>query len=204
MKSRVGLLLLVAVLAVVVIASCSRGRNTERTAVWTPAAVTTAGVTGEPTMTAEILPTNTPRPVFTPRATATRSAQANGASAAATKDPKLVKITEADVQRAIESGMTGESGASQRGLKVRFLDGKMRVDADYLSYGPINVENLMLIGKLVAVDGKLQLETESVTPRGLIGALIPTVANQALEQYTSKWYVEDVQTYDGYIEVRTR
>jgi hypothetical protein len=108
------------------------------------------------------------------------------------------------VQRAIESGVTAESGASQKGLKVRFIDGKMRVDADYLSYGPINVDNLTLIGTLAAADGKLQLQTESVTPRGLIGALIPTVANQALEQYTSKWYVEDVKTYDGYIEVRTR
>ena len=62
----------------------------------------------------------------------------------------------------------------------------------------------MLVGRLVAVDGRLQLETESVTPRGLLSALIPTVANQALEQYTAKWYVEEVETLEGRIEVRIR
>jgi hypothetical protein len=199
-------LLLALVIAAVVVVSCSRARENERQAAWTPAPVTSVDGTiqPEPTESATVPPTSTQRAAFTPRATATRAAQGAGGSATAPKDPKVVVITEADVQRAIESGVTAESGASQEGLKVRFADERMHVEADYLSYGPLNVNDLTLIGKLVAVDGKLQLETESVTPRGLIGALIPTVANQALEQYTSRWYVEDVRTYDGYIEVRTR
>lgn len=195
---------LLALAIVVSVVSCVRLRNDEETAIWTPAPLenTDRGVvTVQPTATETVAPspTATPRPAFTPRPTASRAALAT-----ATQDPKLVTITEADVMAAVDSSVGAESGASTEDLRVRFTDGKMRIEAAKLSYGPVNVDNLVLIGRLVAVEGKLQLETESVTPRGLIGALIPTVANQALAQYTSKWYVEDVKTLDGRIEVRIR
>jgi hypothetical protein len=183
--------------------SCVRLRDEEPAAIWTPAPITSASstVTAEPTATEFIVPTATPRPVFTPRATATR---ADTVAPAATQDPKLVVITEADVMRAVESSVAGDSGASARDLRVRFTDGRMRIEAAALSYGPVNVENLVLVGRLVAQDGKLQLETESVSPRGLLAAVIPTFANQALEQYTARWYVEDVKTLEGRIEARIR
>jgi hypothetical protein len=199
--------LLLAVAAVVIVASCVRIRNDEETAIWTPVPLknTESGLaTVQPTATdTEIPPTETPRPVFTPRATATR-ARSVAATATVTQDPKLVVITEQDVMRSVESSMTGENGAFAQDLRVRFTDGRMRIEAAKLKYGPVNVENLVLVGRLVAEGGKLKLQTESVTPRGLLAALIPTVANQALEQYTSKWYVEDVKTLEGRIEVRIR
>lgn len=182
--------------------SCVRLREEEPAAMWTPAPITSDGgaVTIEPTATELMLPTATPRPAFTPRPTATRAA----AVATATQDPKLVIITETDVMRAVESSVAGDSGATAKDLRVRFTAGRMHIEAAALSYGPVNVENLVLVGRLVAKEGKLQLETESISPRGLLAAVIPTVANQALEQYTAKWYVEDVKTLEGRIEVRIR
>lgn len=87
---------------------------------------------------------------------------------------------------------------------MRFADGLMTLSATSLSYGSINVANLTLSGRLVARDGKLELVAESITPRGLVTALIPVFANQALAQYTAQWYIEEVQTLDGRLELRIR
>jgi len=57
---------------------------------------------------------------------------------------------------------------------------------------------------LLARDGALQFVPESITPQGLVASLIPTMANQALGQYTSQWYVEKVQILDGRMEIRIR
>jgi hypothetical protein len=56
----------------------------------------------------------------------------------------------------------------------------------------------------VAVNGVLQMQTESISPPGLITALVPTLVNQSLQQYAAEWYVEDVTTHDGYIELVVR
>jgi hypothetical protein len=80
----------------------------------------------------------------------------------------------------------------------------MRITADKLAYGPAQVQNLDLVGRLVAQNGQLQLETESVSPRNLVTALLPTLANQALAQFTAQWYVEEVRTLEGRLEVRIR
>ncbi len=201
MGRRIGLVLAV-LLVVAAGVSCVRLQSEEPAAIWTPAPITSEGsiVTAEPTATKTPLPTATPRPAFTPRPTATRTEVV----ATATQDPKLVVITEADVMRAVESSVGGDSGATAKDLRVRFTDGRMRIEAAALSYGPVNVENLVLVGRLVAQNGKLQLETESISPRGLLAAVIPTVANQALEQYTARWYVEEVKTLEGRMEVRIR
>lgn len=201
MGRRIGLIFVV-LLVIAAGVSCVRLRDEEPADIWTPAPITSEGgaATVEPTATEFILPTATPRPAFTPRPTVTRAEVV----ATATQDPKLVIITEADVMRAVESSVAGDSGATAKDLRVRFTAGRMRIEAAALSYGPVNVENLVLVGRLVAKDGKLQLETESISPRGLLSAIIPTVANQALEQYTARWYVEDVKTLEGRIEARIR
>ncbi len=187
--------------------------------VWTPAPVTRTTV--QPTRTGAILPTATSASgIATPRPpTATRPAQPTPAAPTATRllptvtpvsritltaDPHLVVITEADIQRAVASGATAQSGLISEELVVRFTGGKMRITASKLTYGPVQVQNLDLVGRLVAQNGQLQLETESVSPRNLVTSLIPTLANQALAQLASQWYVEEVRTLEGRLEVRIR
>ena len=80
----------------------------------------------------------------------------------------------------------------------------MRITADRLSYSLIQVNDLVLVGQLVARDGVLEFETVSVSPSGLVTAMIPTFVNQTLRQSTSQWYVESVQTSEGQIELTVR
>ena len=201
MNRKIGLLiiLLLALVAVAVIAgSCLRGLAGDPAAIWTPAPATA----GSPGVTpgAAILPTLPPQPTRTPappRATTTPAA-------GATRDPKLIIITEADVLNAVASGVGAQQGLTIDGLGVAFTDGQMRLTADRLNYGPADVLDLVLVGSLVAQDGRLQLETESISPGGLITSLIPSFANQALAQYTAQWYVEEVRTLEGRLELRIR
>ena len=90
------------------------------------------------------------------------------------------------------------------GLDVRFTGGKMRLSAQSLTYGMLTVQDLLLVGRLVAQNGQLQMQVESVQPGGLIGAVIPSVVNQALAQYTAQYYVEEVNMLEGQLELRVR
>jgi hypothetical protein len=121
-----------------------------------------------------------------------------------TFDPHHVVITEDDVRRSVAAGATAQSGAQVENLDVRFTGGKMRITADSLRYGPVNVSDLVLVGRLFARDGQLQMAIESVQPGGLVGAFIPSVVNQALARYASQWYVEDVRTLEGRLELTIR
>jgi len=149
-------------------------------------------VTARPTVTRAVpISTPTPRPSPSPMPSPTN-------------DPHRIMITEVDIEQAMASGTgSGESYVVQ-GLDVRFSNGKMRLKADQLTYGAFSVKSLDLVGRLVANSGQLQLIAESVKPGGLVGALIPRVANQALAQYASQWYVEMVTIHDGSIELRIR
>ena len=201
MNRKIGLLitlLLVLVVVAVIAGSCLRGLTGDPAAIWTPA----PAMAGSPGVTpgAAILPTLPPQPTRTPappRATATPAA-------GATRDPKLITITEVDVLNAVASGVGAQQGLTIDGLGVAFTDGRMRLTADRLNYGPADVLDLVLVGSLVAQDGRLQLQTESISPGGLITSLIPAFANQALAQYTAQWYVEEVRTLEGRLELRIR
>jgi hypothetical protein len=198
LRLKIGLfvLLLLALAAVAVIAaSCLRGLAGEPVAIWTPAPATAGATPGAgilPTQPAQ--PTRTPAP---PRATATPSIDA-------ARDPKRITITEADVLNAVNAGVGAQQGLALEGLGVKFTDGRMRLTADRLTYGPADVRDLVLVGTLVAQGGRLQLETESISPAGLITSLIPAFANQALAQYAAQWYVEEVRTLDGRLDLRVR
>ena len=201
MNRKIGLLiilLLVLVVVAVIAGSCLRGLTGDPAAIWTPA----PAMAGSPGVTpgAAILPTLPPQPTRTPappRATATPAA-------GATRDPKLIIITEVDVLNAVASGVGAQQGLTIDGLGVAFTDGQMRLTADRLNYGPADVLDLVLVGSLVAQDGRLQLQTESISPGGLITSLIPSFANQALAQYAAQWYVEEVRTLEGRLELRIR
>ncbi|MCX6029138.1 MAG: hypothetical protein NT169_07520 [Chloroflexi bacterium] len=218
-------LLIVVLFAVVGVAiSCTVLTRRQSADVWTPAPVTRT--TAQPTRTGAILPsptasrsqvsptslltaTDTPRPTSTPAlptAVPTRRPPTAAASLkpTATADPHLIFITEADVVNSVASDAARQSGLAAENLTVRFTDGKMRLTASKLTYGPVQVQNLDLVGRLVAVNGQLQLQAESIAPRGLVAMLIPTVANQALAQLASQWYVEEVRTLEGRLEVRIR
>ena len=88
-------------------------------------------------------------------------------------------------------------------LKVRFAGGKTRITADKLGYGIIKMQNLDLVGSLAAQNFVPSLAVESISPRGL-AANRPASVNQALANYGSQWYVEEVRTLDGRVELRVR
>lgn len=209
-KTKLLILLLAVLLAMVAIAGTCVQRLLAPAppAIWTPAPVSGAPILA--TRPAEILPTVASQPLA---ATAARSApptaspvppSATPLPAPAPLDPNLVVITEADVMAAITGGGTAGSGLMVEGLAVRFTDGRMTLQAANLNHNGIRIQNLTLIGRLAAADGKLELVTESIAPRGLVTALVPIVANQALAQYTAQWYIEEVRTLEGRLELRVR
>jgi hypothetical protein len=204
MKRFFYLVVVLAVLAVGLV-SCAR-RDNRRDASWTPQPITGAMEIGTRAPDLQpALPASTPIAQATAALPTMELPTAAAPVAQATRDPNLVVITEADVLRAVTSGATSESGATLENVGVQFTaDGRMILTAGRVGYGFANADNVTLVGRLVAVDGKLKLQTESITPRGMVTALIPTVANQALQQYTSKWYIEDVRTTEGQIELRVR
>jgi hypothetical protein len=187
----------------VALAGCSRKREEQRDAdpIWTPAAV--SGSLQLATPGAAILPTAAPPPTAV-AAIASPGLTRSAATPAATRDPSLVVVTEKDVVNAVTSGVTAQEGADLQGVRVDFRDGKMHLAADRASYGIVTVDNLQIVGRLVARDGRLQMDTESVSPRGIVTSFVPTIANQALANYTSRWYVEDVQTLEDRLELRIR
>jgi hypothetical protein len=210
-------------------AAVASTQQTEATTVPTTIAAATATATVAPTSTARVQPTVTSKPSATPAPTSTASPRPTAGStdtpqptstvaptsteapqpteapaAAAAANPNLMVITEDDIARAVAEGAGAQQGASIENLNVRFADGKMTITAGKIGYGLINLQNLNLVGRLVAKDGVLSLEVESISPRGLVSNFIPTMANQALAKYGAEWYVEDVQILDGRLELRIR
>ena len=60
-----------------------------------------------------------------------------------------------------------EQGATLENVGVEFTaDGRMILTAGRVGYGFVNADNVTLIGRLIALDGRLELETESISPRG--------------------------------------
>ncbi len=125
-------------------------------------------------------------------------------AAVPTQDPHHVVVTDSDITSSLAGDGLAQSGAQADNLAVRFRGGKTYVTANSVVYGPVNLQNLVVVGRLVARDGALQMDTESVEPQGLVSGMVPGIINQALKQYASRWYVEDVQTGEGQIELRIR
>ena len=149
--------------------------------------------------------TATPAPTSTRRPTSTVAATSTPApTPTATVDQHRITITEDDIAKAVAGGAGAQQGATVENLKVRFADGKTYITADRLGYGIIKMQNLDLVGRLVAQNGVLSLEVESIAPRGLAANFVPGVANQALANFASQWYVEEVRTLDGRVELRVR
>lgn len=168
---------------------------------WSPPPVSTAE--------AVILSTSVPTPTLTPvlpEVTEAPTLEVPPATEPAVEPsgPKSVVITDADLQSAITSGALASSGVDATNLQLHFTGGKLRITADRISYGFIQANDLVYVGRLVAEDGALRVDAESVSPGGMIGAMMPTMVNQALRQYASNWYVEQVQTSEGQIELTVR
>jgi hypothetical protein len=207
MRRSFGLLLAVLVCSLSA-AACVPVPTLESQRSWTasPITVEPRGTRGVTTMSSQnsSQPSDSPASA-TPRPTRTPTRQPSPTPAPSpTPDPHRVVITEEDVRRSVTSGAAAQGGAQVEGLGVRFTVGKMRLTAQRLAYGPVNLSDLVLVGRLVARDGQLQLETESVQPGGLVGAFIPRLVNQVLAQYTSQYYVEEVRTLEGQLELRIR
>ncbi len=173
---------------------------------WTPAPITPSAVAVPMAVATSVTPAPSPEMVatgepFIPLATEVPTAEA---LATATPDQHHVVISETDIANVIAGGALENAGVHTENLRVRFTGGKTWITADRVTYSLIDVQNLTIVGRLVAQNGKLQLETESVSPQGLVTAMIPGLINQAFSQYTSQWYVENVQTYEGRIELQVR
>lgn len=121
-----------------------------------------------------------------------------------TPDPHLFVITEQDILRAVAGGLSPQEGLQVEGLSVRLGDDRLRLSAARLRYGVFAVQNLDLVGRLSARDGLVRMDVESVAPGGLVAVLVPTLVNQALARYASAWYVEEVRTLEGRLELRIR
>jgi hypothetical protein len=115
-----------------------------------------------------------------------------------------VIITDADIAAMIASDAGAQQGLEAEGLEARFTGGRVHLTATRLRYQFIQVDNLVLVGLPVARDGVLQIEMESISPQGLITAMIPSLMNQALRQYGAGWYVEDVEIREGVMELTVR
>ena len=168
-------------------------------------------LTPTPRFTATSAPTFTPWPTNTVAATPTRAPTMTRAAPAtraptptATVDRHLIIITEADIAQAVAGGAGAQQGVTLDNLKVRFTGGKTHITADKLGYGIIKMQNLDLVGSLAAQNGVLSLAVESISPRGLAANFVPAAVNQALANYASQWYVEEVRTLDGRVELRVR
>jgi hypothetical protein len=149
--------------------------------------------------------TATPAPTSTLVAMSVQAAAATPApTPTATVDQHLVVITEDDIARAVAGGAGAQQGVTLENLMVRFDDGKTHITADKLGYGFIKMQNLDLVGTLAAQNGVLSLAVESISPGGLAANFIPGAVNQALANYASQWYVEEVRTLDGRVELRVR
>lgn len=216
MKTRLLIPLLIALLALLAIAGACLPRRLAPTpvAIWTPVPI--SGAPARVTPQAAVLPTLRPPPatVQPPSATSapvqppTVSLPAPTATsqvvlASPTPDPSLVVIAESDVVAALAGG-TAAGGLALEGLTVRFATDQMTLSAARLGYGGLAVSDLLLVGRLIASNGRLEVVTESISPRGLVAALIPVFANQALAQYTAQWYIEEVKILDGKLELRIR
>jgi len=161
------------------------------TPAWTPAPVTRAPI--NPTPSHSPLPTDTAG-----HSTATATPGATGGTS------KTMIISEDDIRRVLSDPRRYPEGLAVNGLGVKFTGGKIYITADSVSYGMFNLSNLALVGRLVATNGQLQIEVESVSPIGLAGALIPRLANEAMSQLGGQIYVEDVQIGEGQVNVQFR
>jgi hypothetical protein len=177
----------------------------------TPTSMPTASFTATPAPTFTPRPTSTVAatltraPTMTRAATSTRAATATPApTPTATVDQHLIIITEEDIAKAVAGGAGAQQGVTLDNLKVRFAGGKTHITADKLGYGFINMQNLDLVGSLAAQNGVLSLAVESISPRGLAANFVPGAVNQALANFASQWYVEEVRTFDGRVELRVR
>ena len=169
-------------------------RSTEPS--WTPLPVTRLS----PTQWTS--PTSAPTtPLPHPSATRLPAVPTPGATGG---ESNLMVITQEDVVRVLSNPSLYPEGLEVAGLDVKFSGGKMYVTADSVNYGMFRLRNLSLVGHLVAEDGQLQIEVESMSPMGLAGAMIPRLANDAMGQLGGRWYVEDVQVDEGQVSVRFR
>ncbi len=158
---------------------------------WTPAPVTRAPI--NPTPSHSPLPTD-----IAVQATATATPGATGGTS------KIMIISEDDIRRVLSDSRRYPEGLTVSGLDVRFTGGKIYITADSVSYGMFNLSNLALVGRLVASNGRLQIEVENVSPIGLASAMIPRLANEAMSQLGGQIYVEDVQIGEGQVNVQYR
>jgi hypothetical protein len=148
------------------------------------------------------LPTQAPTAV--PLAATAAPTAAPAAAAAAQAGPKTFVITEADLKNAIGSGALAANGVDVKNLVIRITGGKLHLTADSLNYSFVRLNNLDVVGTLFAQDGVLQIQIESISPGGFATAMLPNLANQALRQYSSQVYIEQVTTKEGEIDLVVR
>ncbi len=177
--------------AVLTLAALTVFPRWDETPAWTPVPVTRAPIN--------------PTPSHTPLPTDVATRPAVSATLGATGGTSnIMIISEDDIRQVLSDPRRYPEGLTVDGLDVKFTGGKIYITADNVNYGMFRLTDLSLVGRLVAVDGQLQIEVESVTPIGLAGAMIPRLANEAMSQLAGKIYVEDVKVDEGQVSVQFR
>jgi len=168
----------------------------------------TAAPTPTPTFTPTPTPSPTPTPTFTPTPKKVQAAKATPTPAPTpTPDQIVWVITEDTINEAIQSGMLDEMAGGQlqvKDLTIRFTKGRVYVTASQLRYSFISLNNLQAVINVWAEGGKVRIAFDQLKPSNLMTRMIPNMAAQALEQYTSDWYVKDIQIGEGKLTLIVR
>jgi len=83
-------------------------------------------------------------------------------------------------------------------------DGRLEARADKVHYGFITIHNLYVVGRVNVADCRARFVVEEVKPGGLVTAFIPSAVNQALQEYSRGYCVEDVTIRQGKMVVTVR
>ena len=169
----------------------------------TPTATATPTPTSTPTATPTATPTPTPTPTSTHTPTPTPTPTEAVNQAVLTPAPLRLVITEEDAMQLL-AGNRG-TAVDYTNATVHFRgDGRLEVSADEVRYGFIIIRNLHLVGRVDVANCKAQFVMEDVEPGGLLTAFIPTAVNQALDEYTRGYCVEDVTIREGEMIITLR
>ncbi|MEZ4768491.1 MAG: hypothetical protein R2844_08705 [Caldilineales bacterium] len=146
--------------------------------------------------------TEVPTPTATPVIPTPANAPAEPTSAIVPPSQIEVVITEKDIEDGARS--TRLEGVTIEGLDVTFQQDQMTLTAAHLSYGVLNLRDVLVEGTLRAQDGVPVFDATRIEPSNFATNLIPPLINQFLSALANSWYVEDVRVEPGQLVLLTR
>lgn len=115
--------------------------------------------------------------------------------ATATAKPRELIITEAEIEAAAANNTV--PGLEVEGMNVRLGDESMTVTFDRLRYRFLSLRNVSVKGHFEVKNGDVDFVADQIQPRNLATAAIPSVTNQAVDQFLGQWYVKSLRIEPG-------